>query len=127
MSHFVDPSARKRVDLGDGDWVDIRAELTPSDIRQFTLATDADDAGVAAILAPFVLEWNLRGPDGASVPVSPEAILVLKLASLKTVVNGLGEVVKAASTVPNPSGAPSPESSRGSASPTPNQIPTPTT
>ncbi len=128
MSRFADPAVVETVDFGeclcpgaphDSDWAKLPGELTLSQIRRAMLLTNLDDDdAVAAGLAPFVIEWNLLGPNGEPWPPSAESIAALKVATLTGLITGLAHVVETSSALPNDSSAPSAESSRESASPT---------
>jgi len=50
---FADPSATRRVDLGEGDFVLIRDELSGAEIDRFVGARDDEAAGV---LANYIVE-----------------------------------------------------------------------
>ena len=137
MSRFADPTATELVDFGEclcpgapheSDWAKLRGELTPAEIRTCVrLASLDDDSEVAAGLVTFVVEWNLLGPNGEPWPPSADSIGALKVPTLSALINGLSIVVDRSSSVPNPSGAPSQESSRESASPSRRKRRTPTT
>lgn len=136
MSRFADPAARETIDFGpcecpgtphESDWAKLRGELSPSDIRRAIALDGLDDEGVAAGLVEFIPEWNLLGPNGEPWPPAADSILALKLATMKALIDGLAKVVGESSSLPNGSGAPSPASSRGSASRTPKRNRTPGT
>lgn len=134
MSRFADVTATRRVDLGaclcpgtphDGDYALVRAELSTPEIAK--MATAADPEAIADVLAAFIVEWNLLGPDGTLWPATGENILRLKPPTLSSIVEAHGDVAAESSTVPNASGAPSPASPRESASRTRRQTRTPGT
>lgn len=130
MSRFADQSAVRKVDLGpceckdtphSSDWAEVRTDLSDSELAiLFDLPQDQDAA--AAAIAPFVPRWNLTGPDGEEWPPSPAALFLLKRDTMKAIGTALAEVMKENANLPNPSGAPSPASPRGSASRTPTPI-----
>ena len=134
MSRFADPRAEAEVDLGpcecpgtphDADRAWVRAEFSARELVALgretarLAASDADDAMVADALAPYVLRWNLIGPDGRECQPTPELLSQLKAPTLTAVIEAISGIVTAADTVPNPSGARSAASSPASASPTP--------
>jgi hypothetical protein len=126
VSRFANATATTLIDLGacecDGtphetDWVRVRAELTTTEIAYFA-ASDAST--VAAVVAGFVVSWNLLDDNGQPVAPDSEAILALKPPTLGLIVKAVGAASSSSSkTLPNGSGAPSAKSSRASASPTP--------
>lgn len=60
MLRFKDDAARKRIDLGDGDWVEVPTVLTSEDAgRLYDLKGDP-----CAYAHSGILGWNLKGTDG---------------------------------------------------------------
>lgn len=137
MSRFADRAATTTVALGpceclgtphESDWARVRCDLSASDIRRIAEVEDAsDEALVAEVLAEFIPEWNLTGPDGQDWPPSAESLMALKAPTIAPITTALRDAVAKSVTVPNASSAPSRGSSRGSASRTPAQSRTPTT
>lgn len=125
MSRFADVSATRTVPLGpcecpgtphDEDWATVRTDLSASELRLLLNLDGLSDDEAAEAIAPFVTEWNLLGLDGEDWPPTPEALFALKGETSSVIGNAIAAVVRENLHLPNPSGAPSPASSRGSAS-----------
>lgn len=127
MSRFADATATRTVPLGpcecpgtphESDWAKVRKELSGSDIGIISNASATDEVAAAGTMAPYVIEWNLLGPNGEPWPPSAESLLALNAATLGAVVGAIqASIAESAGTVlPNASGAPSRNGSRGSAS-----------
>lgn len=136
MSRFADVRAVRTVDLGpcecpgaphDHDEASVRAEFSASETARLAGGSTTDEAAVAAILAEFVTEWNLLGPNGEAWPPSADSLLALKQPTLTAIAEAITAAVLESSGLPNASGAPSAASSRGSASRTPTKTRKPTT
>lgn len=135
MSRFADASDVRRVEFGacecpgtphSGDYAEIRSDLSDAELAiLFDLPSDQE--GAARAIAPFIARWNLLGPDGEEWPPSPEALYLLKRATMRALGEALAEVMRENVTLPNGSGARSPASSRASASRTRKPTPTPGT
>jgi len=110
---FADPSATRRVDLGEGDYALVRDELSGPEIDRFVGSRDDEAAGV---LANYIVEWNLTGKDGEVVPIDGESVFLLKAPTLAPIVDAISAVIGESAAVPNAPGARSPGTSRASAS-----------
>ena len=136
MSRFADPRATRTVDLGacecpgtphPRDEVVLRSEYSGSEIAAIAaLGTDEEETAAAGFV-PYIVSWNLHDPDGQPWPPSGESLLALKQATLSAIIEGITVGIRESITLPNASGAPSPASSRGSASRTRPRTPKPTT
>jgi hypothetical protein len=92
MGHFVAQDDLHRIDLGDGEWVDIKREFDTDDwIRVEAVVRDVIDAdgqlealfkNAKGLLSVAIKAWNLLGADGQPVPLSDEAIGHLKRGTL---------------------------------------------
>ena len=125
MSRFADVAATKTVDLGpcecpgtphESDWAKVRSEASADEVDEFTDLKTLGTIGAAEAVASFIPEWNLLGPDGQSWPPSPEAVRALKHGTVRVLADALADTITASVSLPNGSSAPSPASSRGSAS-----------
>lgn len=146
MSRFADPTATAVLSLGacqcpgtphEQDEARIRFQLGASALARIGRA----EIDGAVRLDPFaayrqtVLEttvsWNLLRADAGggvlSVPITPATVAELDQDTLKALAEGADKLIQNAGTLPNTSGAPSAESSRESASPTPKRTRTRTT
>lgn len=127
MSRFADLAATDTVDLGacqcpgtphESDWAKVRTSLSFLDLVAYERMEQYSDQPhkIAETLAPFVTEWNLLGPDGLEWEPDADAIFLLGLNSVTPLLSAIGDAVVSSADVPKASGAPSPASSRGSAS-----------
>lgn len=136
MSWFADTLATTEVDLGpcqcpgtphERDWIKVRAEFSGSEISALASVDEDDEAGVAATIARYVVEWSLLGPNGEPWPPGPDSLLALKQSALVSITNAISANVQDSARVPNSSSVRSVASSRASASRTPTTSPTPGT
>lgn len=117
MSRFANPKATERFVLGDclcpgkphdEDWIDLRSELGAEDLIRLRQGNSIDN------LEMLIVDWNLLDHDGSSAPMDRAHIERL----FADTFNKLDEWTKVhirVSTLPNASGAPSANGSRGSA------------
>ena len=119
MSRFADPKATARLVLGEcqcpgtpheEDWVDLRSELGAQDVLAMATGNSLD------ILELLVVEWNLLDNDGSRAPVDREHIERLYADTFSDLDAFIEGHVRLATSLPNASGAPSRNGSRGSAS-----------
>ena len=81
---FVEPDTR-RLDLTDGDWLDVKVELTAGETRELfgrmrpyvtpgeTNQLIAKEVAIARLVA-YVVEWSFRDRAGKPVPVTSDTI-----------------------------------------------------
>ena len=116
---FVQPSTVK-IDLGDGDWLQVKRELSAGELKAMRTASftymqgapttdDAAQAGkaddevklgvdwrklaVAKILA-YVIDWNAKDAQGRPVPFSRDAIEQLAMPDFERIENAINAHVK---------------------------------
>lgn len=75
---------REKIELGDGDWVEIRKELTYGEFIQFMQATGLDLSeqftfntlvtSMKPIILSYVTDWSVTDPNGQRVSVSAESV-----------------------------------------------------
>jgi hypothetical protein len=118
MSRFANPTATERFVLGpcecagkphDDDWMDLRTELGATDV----IALEEGDA--IARMKLLITGWNLHGDDGQVAPIDGDYLGRLYADTFETLNVWLTDHVRI-STLPNASGAPSRNGSKGSAS-----------
>lgn len=118
MSRFANPAATERFVLGpcecEGtphgeDWMDLRVELSGTDLA-FLEEHEAVDR-----MKHLIVRWNLLGDDGEVAPIDGDYLGRLYLDTFTRLDAWLSAHVKGA-PLPNGSGAPSRNGSRGSAS-----------
>jgi hypothetical protein len=81
---FVDPDST-RLDLTDGDWIEVKVELTAGEtrdlygrMRPYVVPGEpnqliAKEVGIARLIA-YVIDWSLRDRAGKPVPVNEKTI-----------------------------------------------------
>lgn len=75
MSRIVDKNAKYRVDLGNDEWIDVRAKLTFNEFTQVSQATGADDMEMMKTMLKLIIkDWHLLDDAGVPVPFNPELI-----------------------------------------------------
>ncbi len=126
MGRFADTGARTRVELGacdcpgtphSSDWVDVRSQLSWSEITAFAATGGADE--IAERVAGLIVEWNILNEDGEDWPPSAGAVLALKAETLNPIVEEVNRSVEASAkgtSSPNASSARSRTTTRASAS-----------
>lgn len=112
---FVIPST-VRIELSDGDWIEVKRELTAGELKamrsssftymQGTASDNADVAndvklgvdwrklGLAKVLA-YVVDWNAKDAQGRPVPFSREAVESLSLTDFERLENAIAAHEKA--------------------------------
>lgn len=82
-----------RLDLGDGEWVDIRENLPYRDIESIA-TTGEKEGGTKALLEQMaelfrlaIKDWHLLDADGVAVPYSVEKLKELDMGTTKAIQN----------------------------------------
>ena len=143
MSRFADPTAIETVPLGacqcpgtphERDEAVVRWDLGASAlmrIGQAQMGRGADFyAPYRALILEAVVSWNLQvlhNGEPVTVPLAAATIAELDESTLDTLGEAIDALIENKGKLPNPSGASSPASSRGSASRTPTKRPKPGT
>jgi hypothetical protein len=74
---FVDPEVH-RIEFDEGDWIEVRKELSISDELQFSKMKEASD--VVAMLRFLVLDWSLCDQKGNKMAIGEDTVSHLKTA-----------------------------------------------
>lgn len=118
MSRFANPKATERFVLGpcecpgephDDDWINLRSELGADDVAKLVQGNSIDALELLAV------EWNLLDHDGTVAPLDRAHIERLYADTFEKLDKWVTAHVRITS-LPNVSGAPSANGSRGSAS-----------
>lgn len=112
--HFVNPSATRRVELGDDEWVDVREHWSGVDLIALSDAED-NETRIVRLLNRGIVAWSLRDDDGKPVPLDLAHIKLLDTATLGTVAEAINATFEDLA-LPNASGGNSPAGSPGTAS-----------
>lgn len=119
MSRFADPTATARFVLGecqcpgtphDEDWIDLRSELGAQDVLLMASGNSLD------FLERAIVGWNLLDGDGTLAPVDRDHIERLFADTFNDLDAFISKHIRVGTQLPNASGAPSRNGSRGSAS-----------
>lgn len=143
MSRFADPSKVETVPLGacqcpgtphERDEARVRWQLSASALARIGQAKLSAGTDFYAQHRQLILEatvsWNLQVlHDGSpvTVPIVPATVAELDEATIDALAQAIDDLIESKGQLPNDSGAPSVESPRESASPTPTSTPTPGT
>jgi len=105
VGHFVAQDDLHRIDLGDGEWVDIKREFDTDDwirvegmisglVDETTgqLRTGVLFRNAKALLSIAIKAWNLLGADGQAVPLSEESIGRLNRETLLKISGAVNEL-----------------------------------
>lgn len=81
MSRFIS-NVTKKLDLGDGEWVEFKAGMSFNKMKEFTSSADqGDGANNIELLIPLleygIVNWLIKDDEGKEVPYSKEQILEL--------------------------------------------------
>jgi len=83
-SPFVQPRVA-RLPLDDGQWIEIKHELSYGDMQVFASQTRGDlSAASLNLVAAYLLDWSLVDAEGQPVPVGTEAEKIAALRALST-------------------------------------------
>jgi len=90
-----------RVELSEGDWLDLKKELSVGEARGIlfsTLEEQADgsfkrnlDSAIMLRLLAYLLDWSFCDEDGAKVPVSADAINALDVRTLTELIEAINK------------------------------------
>lgn len=93
---FVRPEV-VRVALSDGDWVDLKRELSVGEARGLLFASLEEqkdgtykrnlDAAIMLRLQAYLVGWSFTDPEGQPVPVSADAIDALTVPTLTELID----------------------------------------
>lgn len=133
MSRFADPTATASIDLGacqcpgtphEADEAVVRWQISGSALARIGRA-QLDSAVRGDPLAAYrqtvletVVSWNLLTEKGDPAPIVESTVGELDVDTLRTIAEQADALITGKGELPNASGAPSPASPRGSASPT---------
>lgn len=105
MNRFSTKDNVKRIDLGDGDWIEIPAVVSYADMEAIQASKD-DNILVAQSV---IRRWNLVGDDGMQMPITPENCRRLDFRVLNMVLAELQEIMHVPKAPSTESAAPSEE------------------
>jgi len=94
MNRFSSKDNVKRIDLGDGDWVEIPALISFREAEN--MASSGDDA--VAVICSLIVAWNLKDENGCDMPVTTESVERLDINVVRVIqkeFEGLVELPKA--------------------------------
>lgn len=97
MSRVASKKSR-RIELGDGEWIEVRTKLSFREIREFQNSGGDNEAAID-FLKRCITGWNLKDDDGNDFPFTGEAILDLDMPTIKLLTVECG---KATGATPDP-------------------------
>jgi len=128
VSRFANPTRTERYYFPDGckcpgepheqDWVLCRTELGAEDVAQLNAWSGFGALGGVMGLTLLIKDWNLLGPDGEDMPVTPESIKLLWSDMASDHFEKWRDGHVRMTSLPNGSGGRSPNGSSATASPT---------
>lgn len=93
-TRFVDDSKLKRIDLGDGDWVEVPEKISYGTLSQIgNLDKTTNIEKTTELLCTLIKGWNLKDEKDNEVPISKENILKLDVDTVTLIANEIGEMV----------------------------------
>ena len=92
MSKFISNKTTK-VDLGDGEYVEIRKELPYEDMMQMS-DIETDKSKITDLLEKCMVSWNLKDEDGNDVPLNRDNIRKLHFQYLEPIISTITEAMK---------------------------------
>lgn len=90
MSRIVNHKARYKIELGNGEYIEVKSQIAFTDLGQFI---GAGEGGAAAnyeksvkFLEFAIMDWHLLDEDNAPVPFAKERIQDLDVDTVNTVI-----------------------------------------
>lgn len=90
-TRFVSDSDVRRIDLGDGDWVEIAKRLSYDQVARINETDGSQTDQAFQILVVALKAWNFKDSDGNDVPVSEEAIRQLDMETISELSTAISE------------------------------------
>lgn len=106
MNRFASPENRQRIDIGDGDWVEIPGILTREELEAVKASRDSKNE--SETLRKLVLAWNLKDGD-AVAPVDVAHMDRLDFRVVNRIWQGISSLMELPKGNASGSGEPSPE------------------
>lgn len=98
-SRFVDPSKFERIELGDGDWVEIPARLAYEFVENFQFMDNVNDR-INGVLIHAIKNWNLVDANGEPAEITIENIKMLDTTDIFKIFVAVNEKVDSQLSVP---------------------------
>jgi len=76
-NRFVDDSEVQRIDLGEGDWVEIPKRLSYGFVSKFAGMEGSKMEIATKILVQLLKAWNLKDGEGNTPKINPETVKTL--------------------------------------------------
>lgn len=100
---FVNPGETRRLELSDGDWIEVRDRITFGSgerLRSGALKSMSDDAGRTKFdmdlstynldrMVAYIVGWSARKPDGSPVKPDRDAFMALTEAAAAEIIDAL--------------------------------------
>lgn len=93
MQRFVKDGDVKRIQLEDGDWIEIPAKVSYGTISEIGEYKGSDMQRAAFMISKVVLAWNFEADPGVIAPITLETINKLDIGTVKEIANVLGPLL----------------------------------
>lgn len=97
MYRFVDDDEFQRVDMGDGDWIEIPAKLSYGFVSQFGDMKKEVEGGnvtkVIAFLQKLVKNWSFQLKDGTVAPITEENLKKLDIGTINAMASAVAPLM----------------------------------
>jgi hypothetical protein len=85
MSRIANKNKKHRIDLGNNEWIDIRAEMSYEEAAELDKHKGSDTEFIQATVVFAVVDWYLLDDNGTPIPFSKELIPQLDVETTKTI------------------------------------------
>lgn len=93
MYRFVDDNEFQRVDMGDGDWIEIPAKLSYGFVSQFgDLKKEVENGNMKKVinfLEKLVKNWSFKLKDDTIAPINEEYLMKLDIGTINAMATAI--------------------------------------
>ena len=93
MGHFIFEDDLDRIELDDGDWIDIKRQMTVGDYDYIAKESEENEieGRVIITLLANIKAWSLKGKDGQIAPINREMVAKLDADTAVLLFNEIGK------------------------------------
>lgn len=84
-NRFVDPNKRARIDIGEGDWIEVPEKLSYEQAIAFSQIEGTEQDQAVKILSQVIKDWSLTLEDGQKAEITYDNIKRLEIGIVHTV------------------------------------------